>query len=61
MRSYLIGLTTGLALASGAAYAGGIGIYGGPGYMNGWDIVIEGDTVCHDPYVWPATREIECE
>ena len=47
MRSYLIGLTTGLALASGAAYAGGIGSYGGPGYSErAGTILIEGDTVC---------------
>ena len=59
MRNYLIGLITGIAIAgSTIAYAAN-GF--GTGYMFGWTVILDGDTVCHEPYMWSATHEIECD
>jgi hypothetical protein len=51
---------TGLAIAGGGtAWAAGVF---GQGYLNGWEVMsADGETVCSDPYIWPATHEIECD
>lgn len=37
-------------------------IVGSTGYLMGWEVKSSsGDTVCDDPYIWTATREIECD
>jgi hypothetical protein len=36
-------------------------IVGGNGYMIGWDIQKDGETICSDPFVWTATKEIDCD
>ena len=60
MRNYLLGLMTGLSIAGGAsAWAAGVV---GDGYLHGWDVMsADGEIVCSEPYVWSATREIECD
>lgn len=51
----LLGLGIGIAVTATAAQ-----LVGQTGYLNGWDILINGETVCSDPYIWTNTREIEC-
>lgn len=51
----VLGLTLGLLATSGAARVIGL-----DGYLRGWDVTIQGDTLCTNPYVWNVTRHIEC-
>jgi len=53
---FVLGLTLGLATGAYAA-----SIVGGNGYLMGWDITVEGEVVCSEPYIWAASREIECD
>jgi hypothetical protein len=36
-------------------------LVGGPGYLQGWTITHDGEEICDDPYVWDASKEIECD
>lgn len=52
----LFGLGIGIAVTATAAQ-----LVGDTGYLSGWDVSINGETVCSDPYIWTNTREIECD
>lgn len=52
----VLGVLAGLVLPVAAQR-----IMGGEGYLLGWDVVVGGRILCTDPFVWPATREIECD
>lgn len=52
----LLGLCLGVALTASAAK-----LVGDSGFLMGWDVTVDGDTVCSDPYVWPGINEIECD
>lgn len=58
MRKFAFGFITGLLLGFAGPVAAAIV---GPRYLLGWSVTKDGDEVCSDPFIWPATREIECD
>ena len=60
MRKYIAGFLAGV-LFSFAATAFAARIVGGSGYLIGWSVTADGEEVCDDPHIWPATKEIECD
>jgi hypothetical protein len=36
-------------------------IVGRDGYLFGWTVTVDGRELCSDPFIWTATREIECD
>ena len=60
MKKFGLGLALGLTIgASGTAIASQL--VGDNGYLIGWDVQINGETVCSDPYAWTATKELDCD
>lgn len=60
MRKYITGFLMGLAIGSVAPAAAAV-LVGNTGYLSGWSVTKDGDEICYMPYVWTATREIECD
>lgn len=60
LRDVAIGIVIGSTITL-AASAVAQRLVGGDGYLIGWDVVLRGNTICSDPYVWSGTREIECD
>lgn len=60
MRKFTTGLIVGLALGT-VVPAAAATIVGGTGYLTGWTVTKDGDEICYMPFIWTATREIECD
>jgi hypothetical protein len=52
---FLAGLTLGVATTAVAATALG------DRYLMGWAVTVRGRQICQDPFIWSATKEIECD
>ena len=60
MKRFLAGLVLGLLIGiSSTVFAAKL--LGDDGYLTGWDVVMGGETLCTDPYIWTSTNEIECD
>lgn len=55
MRKFILGAMVGLTIgvSISAAYANG--------WMYGWTVEKDGEIVCTGPYIWQATKTIECD
>ncbi|GIK84792.1 MAG: hypothetical protein BroJett026_02730 [Betaproteobacteria bacterium] len=53
---FMLGVMVGVAASAAAAR-----LVGDNGYLIGWEVTVNGEQVCSDPYVWTSTREIECD
>jgi hypothetical protein len=60
MREYVIGFAAGIALGASVPASAAM-LLGRTGYLSGWTVTKDGDEVCYMPYVWTATKEIECD
>ena len=60
MRKYLTGFALGIAFGAALPVAAAT-LVGSTGYLSGWTVTKDGDEICYMPYVWTATREIECD
>lgn len=60
MRKFLAGVGVGLALGAASA-AGAAQLVGNSGYLTGWSVVLDGEEICYMPFIWTATKEIECD
>jgi hypothetical protein len=60
MKRYLTGFLAGL-LFGVAASAYAARLVGGDGYLSGWEVHVDGEEVCSDPYIHVGSREIECD
>ena len=59
MRQLVIGIAIGIVIgASASAVAAGIF---GTGYLEGWTVSKDGEEVCDSPFVYPGSKEIECD
>lgn len=54
------GLVLGFVLGAGLTATYAASVFSGAGFLVGWDVLVEGDLVCSDPFIYPATHEIEC-
>lgn len=54
MAKFLAGVIVGSVLGT-SVYAAA------QSFMTGWEVTQNGVTVCYDPVIWRATREIECD
>ena len=60
MKKLAIGFIIGLAAGAAAPVAAAT-LVGNTGYLIGWSVTKDGEDICYMPFVWTATREIECD
>lgn len=59
MRKFFLGVAVGVVVSATTPLIAAQ-ITGGAGYLIGWRVFTKGNTLCHDPFIWTATKEIEC-
>lgn len=60
MRKFLTGVAVGLAMGT-ATTAFAAKMVGDSGYLFGYEVKVDGETVCSDPWIWTGgINEIEC-
>lgn len=60
MRNFMTGLSVGLLLGVAAPVTAAT-LVGSTGYLSGWTVTKNGDEICYMPYIWTATKEIDCD
>lgn len=58
MSRFIAGAILGLVL--GVAATAGAESLMSQGYLHGWSVIGPRGAVCDAPFIWPATREIDC-
>jgi hypothetical protein len=59
-RKFISGFAFGAILAVGVTGWAAENSLTEMGYLIGWSVSSHGKDVCSTPFIWPATREIEC-
>lgn len=59
-KAFVVGFFAGV-ICTIAVAASAAKMVGDSGYLMGWDVTVDGEEVCSDPYIWTATMEIECD
>jgi hypothetical protein len=60
MKKFLIGFASGILMGA-AVPVSAAALVGSTGYLHGWSVTKDGEDICYMPFVWTATREIECD
>lgn len=60
MKQGVVGFVLGVVLATALSVAAAR-IVGDNGWLVGWTVEVGGQEVCADPYIWIATKQIECD
>lgn len=60
MRNFLLGLFAGVLLGAAVPATGAV-LVGNTGYLPGWSVTKDGEEICDMPFVWTATKEIDCD
>ena len=60
MKKFISGFALGVIVAASAPLMAAQ-IVGNSGYLIGWTVTKDSDEICYMPYIWPSTKEIECD
>jgi hypothetical protein len=59
MRKFILGFALGVLVSSAGAATAAV-MVGHSGYLSGWTVVMNGEEVCHRPFVLAYIKEIDC-
>jgi hypothetical protein len=60
MLRFAVGLVLGIILGATAVGYSAV-VAGDNGYLLGWSVNKDGEEICSEPYIWTASKEIECD